>query len=407
MAPSISSSVAASDIPNLTESARAVLKTLVSEGPSTRPQLGAALNFSKPTMSVAVSELERYGLVAPAGTTQGALGRSSIAYGLGDAAGIVVGVDCGTTQIHAIACALDGTKIADVEKTVSDQSGIARFRRVESVLDETLVKSARYAQFVRAIVVALPNMISASLERLPEREAFLEVIVRLHRKYGVPILLENNVNCAALAEYHQGAAKDYSFAIYMQIGVKVGVGIVINGRLFGGFKGGAGEIGHLPFPWSEREEPKPVQVETYLGSAALLERAAEQWPSSEGQAPKTTSELMAMAGTSKIASAIVDRHAEDIGNLAAACVSVLDPEMVVLGGGVGQNPILLPGVRKAIESLCWPVEVVVSELSGRATVLGAARLAIDFSLARLLGENVKSAFLYAGELAEASSASLR
>jgi predicted NBD/HSP70 family sugar kinase len=91
---------------------------------------------------------------------------------------------------------------------------------------------------------------------------------------------------------------------------------------------------------------------------------------------------------------IIDRHARDIGNLAAACVSVLDPELIVLGGGVGQNARLLPEIRKTVERLCWPVDIVVSELSNKATVYGAARLAMDFALARLLGENARAAFLF-------------
>jgi predicted NBD/HSP70 family sugar kinase len=395
------------DVPGLTESARAVLRTVAAHGPSTRPQLSTTLNFSKPTMSAAVNELERHGLVAPVGVAQGAIGRSSITYALGESAGIVVGIDCGTTQIHAVACALDGSPITDVEKAIGGLSGIDRFRMVEDVLEETLLKCGKEAKCLRSVVIAVPNMVSAALERLPERQAFMEVVVRLHQKYGAPILLENNVNCAALAEYHKGAAKDHSFAIYMQIGVKVGVGIVINGKLFGGFKGGAGEIGHLPFPWSEHEAPRSGHVESYLGSAALLERVAAQWPSSEEKAPRSTSDLFSMAATSHVARAIVERHAEDIGSLAAACVSVLDPELIVLGGGVGQNPILLPGVRKTIESLCWPVEVVVSALSGQATVLGAARLAMDFSLARLLGEDVRTSFCYPGGQRAAPATAIR
>lgn len=404
--PSLKSSITI-DVPSLTDSARAVLRTVASHGPSTRPHLSAILNFSKPTMSAAVTELERHGLVAPAGVNHGGIGRTSISYGLGEKAGIVIGIDCGTTQIHAVATTLDGTTVAGVEKTIGALAGIDRFRMVAAVLEETLVKCEHQARLLRSVVIAVPNMISASLERLPDREEFLDVVVRLNRKLGVPILLENNVNCAALAEYHQGAAKDHSFAIYMQIGVKVGVGIVINGKLFGGFKGGAGEIGHLPFPWSDRENPRIGHVETYLGSAALLERVSKQWPTSAGQPPASTSELIAMAATSKTARAIIERHSEDIGALAAACVSMLDPELIVLGGGVGQNPILLPGVSKIVEELCWPVQVVVSQLSGRATVLGAARLAMDYSLASLLGDNVRTAFVYSGGRAAGPAAPTR
>src|SRR5690348_17000206 len=77
----------------LTESARAVLRIIARSEPMTRPQLSAALSFSKPTMSAAVSELETYGLVASNGIVKGTIGRSAVTYGLGPGAGFVLGVD--------------------------------------------------------------------------------------------------------------------------------------------------------------------------------------------------------------------------------------------------------------------------------------------------------------------------
>ncbi|MFT4000373.1 MAG: ROK family transcriptional regulator [Rhizobium sp.] len=387
------------DAPPLTESARAVLRTIASNGPATRPQLSAALMFSKPTMSAAVSELERYDLLAPAGINRGSVGRTSVTYGLGPGAGFVVGIDCGTTHINAIARGLDGATLATVGRPLVDKSAAERFRLIEEVIKQLLSQFEARSTPLRALVIALPNIISASLERMFGRDILLPILARLQSAYGAPVLLENNVNCAALAEYHEGAAKHHSFAIYMQIGVKTGMGIVLDGRLFRGFKGGAGEIGHLPFPWSEREQPKWQQVETYMGSAALLERAAASWPEKEGKPPESTSDLFARVEQSPAARAIVEQHARDVGNLAAACVSVLDPELIVLGGGVGQNPQLLPGVRSVVNELCWAVEVVNGQLANQATVLGAVRLAMDFAMARLLGEEGKPAFLYPEALA--------
>jgi predicted NBD/HSP70 family sugar kinase len=382
------------EAPPLTDSARAVLRTIAGSGPATRPQLSAALMFSKPTMSAAVSELERFDLLAPAGINRGSVGRTSVAYGLGPKAGFVVGIDCGTTHINAVARGLDGITLATVETPLIDKSADERFLAVEEVIARLLSQFEAQSMPLRALVIALPNIISASLDRMPGREVLIPVLERLHATYGAPVLLENNVNCAALAEYHEGAAKDHSFAIYMQIGVKTGMGIVLDGRLFRGFKGGAGEIGHLPFPWSEREQPKWQQVETYMGSASLLERTIARWPADEGEPPQSASELFARAGQSPTARAFVEQHSRDIGNLAAACVSVLDPQLIVLGGGVGQNPLLLPGVRNVVKELCWPVEVVNGRLSNQATVLGAVRLAMDYAMARLLGEEGKPAYLY-------------
>lgn len=122
----------------LTESARAVLRTIARTGPATRPQLSASLRFSKPTMSAAVNELERYGLVAPIGVNRGSVGRTSVSYGLGPNAGFVIGIDCGTTHVHAIACRVDGAKIGEVEQPIAEESGSERFDMLESVIAEVL-----------------------------------------------------------------------------------------------------------------------------------------------------------------------------------------------------------------------------------------------------------------------------
>jgi predicted NBD/HSP70 family sugar kinase len=381
------------DAPSLTESARAVLRLIASDGPATRPQLSAALNFSKPTMSAAVSELERQDLLAPVGIVRGSVGRTSVTYGLGGRAGFVVGIDCGTTHISGIARGLDGATLATISRPLAEPEPRQRFAALEEVVAGLLARFDARMMPLRAIVIALPNIISPALDRMKERDALLPILESLQARYGAPVLLENNVNCAALAEYYDGAAKEHSFAVYMQIGVKIGVGIVLEGRLFRGFTGGAGEIGHLPFPWSEREQPRWQEVETYMGSAALLKRAAAIWPADEGNPPQSANELFARADESAAARAIIEQHARDVGNLAAACVSFLDPQLIVLGGGVGQSPLLLPGVAAVVEQLCWPVEVVSGQLSNEATVLGAVRLAIDYAMARLLGEEARPAFL--------------
>jgi predicted NBD/HSP70 family sugar kinase len=352
--------------------------------------------FSKPTMSAAVGELEKYGLLAPIGINRGSVGRTSVTYGLGANAGFIVGIDCGTTHVRAIACGVDGTKMDEVEQSVEQSSVDGRFTAIEAVVASLLDLVGTGASPLRGIAIALPNIISPTLRRLPDRDDFVDVMERLKSRYGVPLLVENNVNCAALAEYHDGAAKDHTFAIYMQIGVKVGVGIVIDGRLFRGFTGGAGEVGHIPFPWSPHEQPKWQQVETYLGSAALLERVVQTWPASDGPPPVTAADLFSRIDQSDVARALIERHAQDIGSLASACVSILDPQLIVLGGGVGQNAVLLPAVARVVEDLCWPVEIVASTLSNRGTVLGAARLAIDFAMASLLGEDRRASFLYPG-----------
>ncbi|WP_037730058.1 ROK family protein, partial [Streptomyces roseochromogenus] len=87
--------------------------------------------------------------------------------------------------------------------------------------------------------------------------------------------------------------------------------------------------------------------------------------------------LFALAGQgSAPARTVVARHAADVGRLAAAVAAVLDPGLIVLGGGTGAHPQLLPGVRAELARLSWPTEVVVSTVGDLGTVVGAARLAV-------------------------------
>jgi predicted NBD/HSP70 family sugar kinase len=81
----------------------------------------------------------------------------------------------------------------------------------------------------------------------------------------------------------------------------------------------------------------------------------------------------------------VQRHAADIGRLVASCVGILDPGLVVLGGGVGQNPLVVEEVRRTVQRLAWPTEITTSTLGAKATVLGAVRLAADYALNTILG----------------------
>src|SRR5262249_42579524 len=136
----------------------------------------------------------------------------------------------------------------------------------------------------------------------------------------VPLILENNVNCAALAEMHHGAARGRSSFAYLQVGIKIGLGVVYEGRLFRGFNGAAGEVARVPLPWSEPEVARREGLEHYLGSEALMRRVARDWPAADGPPPRDAAALFERAGTgSPAAMAWVERHAADVARMIVAC----------------------------------------------------------------------------------------
>ncbi|GAA3899121.1 ROK family transcriptional regulator [Streptomyces lacrimifluminis] len=358
-------------VPRLTESASAVFAVLAGAGTATRPQLASLAGLSKPTVSSAVAELESAGLAAHSGIASGGTGRSAAVYGLGPAAGSVLAVDLGPALTRVRGCALDGTLLAEATGSREEAADVVREALSALPADAPL----------RTIVVAVGD-VTARAEEGTVRPATAKAgpvfdAVAVALPPGVPVHLENNVNCAALAELHEGAARGRHTFGYLRIGVGIGLGIVVGGQVFAGANGAAGELARLPYPWDDGLEPRHEALEAYIGARSLLRRAAEAWPESDGSCPRTAERLFALAGQGgATARAIVDRHAVDVGRLAAAVTAVLDPGLLVLGGSTGAFPQLLPGVRAELERLSWPTEVVSSQVGDLGTVVGAARLAV-------------------------------
>jgi predicted NBD/HSP70 family sugar kinase len=359
--------------PRLTESASAVFAVLAGAGTATRPQLATLAGLSKPTVSSAVAELESARLAAHSGTSSSGTGRNAAVYRLGPAAGAVLAVDLGPAFTRVRGCGLDGTLLAQATGAREAAADVVREALEALPADAPL----------RTIVVAVGDVTAPQKEGSGMRPATAKAgpvfdAMAVALPSGVPVHLENNVNCAALAELHQGAARGRHTFGYLRIGVGIGLGIVVGGRVLRGANGAAGELARLPYPWDDDREPRQEALEEYIGARSLLRRAAEAWQGADGPCPRTADQLFALAGQGHTeARAVVARHAADVGRLAAAVTAVLDPGLIVLGGSTGADPQLLPGVRAELGRLSWPTEVVSSTVGDLGTVVGAARLAVS------------------------------
>ena len=365
--------------PPLSESAGAVFAVLAQAGSATRPQLASLAGLSKPTVSSAVAELEAADLAARSGTAHGTTGRSAAVYRLGPAAGSVLAVDLGSTHTAVRGNALDGTLLA--ARTTDGATPPAD--TVRAVLDELAPGS------VRAVVVAVPDVVREANGHgpRPATRAIATAFDALDLPSGAQVHIENNVNCAALAELHEGAARGRHTFGYLQVGYGIGLGIVVGGRVLRGAGGAAGEIARLPYPWAQGQESVLEGMEEYAGAGSLVRRATAAWSERDGPTPRDAAGLFALAADGHTtACAFVEGHAREVGRLAAAITAVLDPGLVVLGGGIGANPQLLPGVRAELARLSWPTDVVSSEVGESGTVAGAARLAVARGIQTVTGD---------------------
>jgi fructokinase len=194
---------------------------------------------------------------------------------------------------------------------------------------------------------------------------------------GRPVRLSNDANCLALSEAADGAGAGAASVFAVILGTGVGGGVVIGGRLLEGFNRIGGEWGHNPLPWMRAEEfPGPACwcgrqgcIETFLSGPALAADA-------DGPGARDASGLVTRQDAAAVAA--LARHAERLARALAAVVNLLDPEVIVLGGGLSnmahlyaELPRLLP---RHVFSDVVRTRILPASHGDSSGVLGAARL---------------------------------
>jgi predicted NBD/HSP70 family sugar kinase len=250
---------------------------------------------------------------------------------------------------------------------------------------------------LRSVVVGVPHTVIRRLDGAADDATSAQSVIEAHvRRAGVaahaPVQVENNVNCAAVAEMTAGCAQDVDRFAVLQIGVGIGLGVVYKGELLLGANGAAGEPAYLPFPWTAEDAPGVHTSETleeYLGAERWMSRVTARWPAADGPAPRDPQDLIQRATETtaaghRAAVVMVREHAQHIGRLAVAVSSIVDPGLIVLGGGVGSNPVLIPGVEEQLQGLPFATEVRASTLGQSATAIGATQLAATAGLRALM-----------------------
>ncbi|MBP2311105.1 ROK family protein [Azospirillum soli] len=258
---------------------------------------------------------------------------------------------------------LGGTKIA---ATLLDQGGGERARhRADTPRDydgtlralaDTVATLERQAGVAGATVgVSLPGIVDAAAGtvravNLPwlDGRAFAD---DLASKLGRPVRIANDANCFVLSEAVDGAAAGAGVVFGIILGTGVGGGIVVDRRILPGANALAGEWGHTPLPWHRDEDGPPERcgcgrdgcIETLLCGAGLARLHARR----TGE-PLTSPEIAARALEGDVrAAATLAHHADALARALAAVINLLDPDAIVVGGGLSN----LPGLYEAVPAL--------------------------------------------------------
>ncbi|HEV8555198.1 MAG TPA: ROK family transcriptional regulator [Actinophytocola sp.] len=372
---------------------RLLLDHLLAGGPASRGDLAKATGLSKPTVSAALAGLEAAGLVHLVGSLGGRPGPTTAIYDLNTAAGHVAGIDIGRDWIRLAIADLRGAFIARRDVRNGARSAADLVRRVRQLADAVADEAGVPWTSVSHAVIGSPGVLNPSTGRLdfaPNLPGWGRpgLVDKLRATLEVDFAIENDINLAAVGELAFGAGRGHSDFVLVSVGTGVGMGIVINGSLYVGARGAAGEVAYVPaadpgIPSPEARQRGMTEAATSAGGIARAARAA-------GLSFASAKEVFAAAASGDHrALAVVEAEGRRLGALVVAVAAILDPDIVVLAGGVGRNLAMLgDAISRRIEEL-GPLRpsIVASTLGDGGVLQGAVARALDVARERLFSNS--------------------
>jgi predicted NBD/HSP70 family sugar kinase len=367
-------------------------------GLCSRADLARLSGLSKPTVSLALANVQRSGLVRTAGQRTGVPGRSAVLYEIRPEAGYVLGLDIGHEYLRGAVTDLTGEIRAKAESRCTAASVRKRVSELMRLADGICSAAGIARDEVTQTVLGTPGVYDPRLDAITltggmagwDRPA---VLADLRRAFGVNVAVENDTDAAALAEREHGHGREFASFVFVSIGTGIGMGLVLGGQLHRGAHGVAGEIAFLPIAEGPSRDVADDEVRKRgtleaVGSAAAIVRAGRK----AGLPAQSARQVFAAAAAGeKRAATIVAAEARLVAKAICAIIAVVDPGLVVLGGGIGQAPGFAAAVSTELAQIA-PVlpELRVSALGTSAVVDGCLASGADLAWRRLTTQLAQS-----------------
>jgi len=379
-----------------------ILRLVWQERGISRAELSRRTALARATVSQTVQALQQGGLVGEEGVGPSRGGRRPTLLRFEDDAFGLVGVDLGHAHVAVALTSLRGRMLAWEERRHPVRSDPAGARAlVCELVDACLDRWHHPRERLVGVGVAVPSPVESGSARPLSRVALpawdgtpgLEVLTE---RLGVPVLLDNDANLGALAEHWWGAGRQVKDLTYVLLGNGVGAGYLIDGKVYRGGTGVAGELGHLPVDPAGPPCACGLRgcLTTLVDVPAILARAgtllAEQPSSVLATRPLSVASIeeAARAGD-PVAVRVVEETARWLALGVTGLLNLLNPSLVILGGGVARlGDTLLGPLRRFVQTNAYvssaaEARIVASPLAERAIALGAATLVLHRALGDL------------------------
>ncbi|MGE5673852.1 MAG: ROK family protein [Mycobacterium leprae] len=379
-----------------------VLQLIRSAGPLSRADAAEQTKLTRPTISAVVTELLDEGWVEEMGTGESSGGRPPILLRFNPRARWVIGAELGAGHVRAVLSDLSGEVVYRVKHRVESSSAVREVGRLESAVRELL--EALSLRPDRAPVAGIGVGITGVVDRnagiwrySPHFDvADMPVASLLQDRLGLPVLVENDARTMAWGERSFGAARGVDNLAYIRIGVGIGAGIIIDGVPYGGANRGAGELGHMLI-----QENGPLCrcgqkgcLEAVASAIAISNRSIDRIRQGERSlvAELVDGDFSKVLGSTVIEAAKKgDAVARDtlwesgrfIGTAIGNLVNLLNPSMVVIGGGLSRagelimTPIREAALSRALPALRSRVSILPTQIGEDSCPVGGTALVIE------------------------------
>ncbi len=352
-----------------------ILGLLGTQGPTSRVAIARSLGLSPATVTQVIKDLLARGLVEELESVPSRGGRPARLLGLVERSGAALGAKVTADHVALVTVELDGTVRTSTVHPFDPKDPDAVGEILATALDGSVL----------GVGVGVPGSVDAQASGVVDAPTLgwrdVKLGQALRDRLGVPVLVDNDVNTLAAAERLYGVGREHSSYLVVTIGRGVGCGIVIDGAIYRGAAGGAGEIGHTPIT---EDGPRcgcgtVGCLEAHIGSAGLLRAARSRGV--VGPKGRLSTLPKAARDGDPAARAVYAEAGRLLGRALAGIVHTLDPEVVVLmGEGVDAWEFWQPGFEPALRDCLLPARrdlpVVIEPWTEDQWARGAASLVL-------------------------------
>jgi len=376
--------------------AEILLRLLRESGPCSKADLVRASGLSAPSVTNVVASLTSIGLVETVGAGDSTGGRPPDILRFKADHGCVAGVEITRKELRFLLADLNGIELAHSEARIERSKSKPRqiCRHIAHELWRLLRKTRLSRNQLLSVTVGVPAIVNVDegmvLAFTPLRDwNRVSLGPMLASELKCHVLVDNDTNLAAQGEFYCGAARGESDFVFITIAEGVGAGIFLNGRVYRGAQWSAGEIGYLRVPDISREHPaihKLGKLETALSAPSILENWRASAHKSSVPSRVRVADVWDLAASGNVkAKRILRQRATILADVILDLALILNPNLILLGGEVGNHPALLREVNGLLEGSEFAVsKVTLGALGLRAVLSGAVSIAVQPTLLRLL-----------------------